>query len=143
MNIKEFLLGDDRAVSPVIGVILMVAITVILAAVIGTFVLGLGDNVSTNIQAGASANFQEGENDGTVRVTWNSNQNAKELNVRVEGKAGLQGDTTVTSDVLKSVGESVTFVQTEDGNQDVTVIVTAVGEDGDEKTVILEKSDTI
>lgn len=38
--------GDKRAVSPVIGVILMVAITVILAAVIGTFVLGLGDKVS-------------------------------------------------------------------------------------------------
>ncbi|ELZ36422.1 flagellin domain-containing protein [Halorubrum distributum JCM 10247] len=31
--------------SPVIGVILMVAITVILAAVIGTFVLGLGDQL--------------------------------------------------------------------------------------------------
>lgn len=39
------LLTDDKAVSPVIGVILMVAITVILAAVIGTFVLGLGDQV--------------------------------------------------------------------------------------------------
>ncbi|RAW46906.1 hypothetical protein DQW50_00495 [Halorubrum sp. 48-1-W] len=37
--------ADDRAVSPVIGVILMVAITVILAAVIGTFVLGLGDSL--------------------------------------------------------------------------------------------------
>jgi flagellin-like protein len=36
---------EERAVSPVIGVILMVAITVILAAVIGTFVLGLGDQV--------------------------------------------------------------------------------------------------
>ena len=45
MQIKE-LLDDDRSVSPVIGVILMVAITVILAAVIGTFVLGLGDQVS-------------------------------------------------------------------------------------------------
>jgi flagellin-like protein len=39
------LLADDDAVSPVIGVILMVAITVILAAVIGTFVLGLGGSV--------------------------------------------------------------------------------------------------
>ncbi|WP_159900761.1 type IV pilin [Salinirussus salinus] len=37
---------DDRGVSPVIGVILMVAITVILAAVIATFVLGLGEQVS-------------------------------------------------------------------------------------------------
>jgi flagellin-like protein len=40
--------GDERGVSPVIGVILMVAITVILAAVIGTFVLGLGDQVSSS-----------------------------------------------------------------------------------------------
>jgi len=45
MQLKQ-LLADDDAVSPVIGVILMVAITVILAAVIGTFVLGLGSQVS-------------------------------------------------------------------------------------------------
>ena len=43
---------NDSAVSPVIGVILMVAITVILAAVIGTFVLGLGDNVQEAPSAG-------------------------------------------------------------------------------------------
>ena len=42
MQVKD-LLTDDDAVSPVIGVILMVAITVILAAVIAAFVLGLGD----------------------------------------------------------------------------------------------------
>jgi len=34
--------ADERAVSPVIGVILMVAITVILAAVIAAFVLDIG-----------------------------------------------------------------------------------------------------
>jgi len=48
MNLKK-LFNDDSAVSPVIGVILMVAITVILAAVIASFVLGLGD------QAGQAA----------------------------------------------------------------------------------------
>jgi flagellin-like protein len=37
----------NRAVSPVIGVILMVAITVILAAVIGAFVLEVGDQQET------------------------------------------------------------------------------------------------
>ena len=37
-NLKQ----NDEAVSPVIGVILMVAITVILAAVIGAFVFGMG-----------------------------------------------------------------------------------------------------
>jgi flagellin-like protein len=47
MDIKN-IFTDEDAVSPVIGVILMVAITVILAAVIGTFVLGLGDQVQNN-----------------------------------------------------------------------------------------------
>jgi len=36
---------NEDAVSPVIGVILMVAITVILAAVIAAFVFGMGSNV--------------------------------------------------------------------------------------------------
>ena len=44
MNLNT-LWRDRRGVEPVIGVILMVAITVILAAVIATFVLGLGEEV--------------------------------------------------------------------------------------------------
>ena len=42
MNFK-----NEEAVSPVIGVILMVAITVILAAVIAAFVFGMTGNVQT------------------------------------------------------------------------------------------------
>ena len=57
MQLKQLLNDDDSAVSPVIGVILMVAITVILAAVIATFVLGLGEQVSDTTP---NANF-EGE----------------------------------------------------------------------------------
>ncbi|MFC7136787.1 type IV pilin N-terminal domain-containing protein [Halobaculum litoreum] len=56
------LFDDDRAVSPVIGVILMVAITVILAAVIGSFVLGLGNSVQ---QTAPNANFQFDFDSGT------------------------------------------------------------------------------
>ncbi|MFC6961461.1 type IV pilin [Halocatena marina] len=41
-ELKQVVFEENRAVSPVIGVILMVAITVILAAVIGAFVLGIG-----------------------------------------------------------------------------------------------------
>ena len=43
---------NDEAVSAVIGVILMVAITVILAAVIAAFVFQLGGNVPKNKQIG-------------------------------------------------------------------------------------------
>jgi flagellin-like protein len=59
MNIRN-LLADDNAVSPVIGVILMVAITVILAAVIGTFVLGLGGNVNSTPQAQFTFDYDSG-----------------------------------------------------------------------------------
>ncbi|WP_276258097.1 type IV pilin N-terminal domain-containing protein [Haloglomus litoreum] len=69
MQLKN-VFGDDDAVSPVIGVILMVAITVILAAVIGTFVLGLGDQVSnTSPQASFTFDFNDEANyDGSSGV---------------------------------------------------------------------------
>ncbi|MFB6301667.1 MAG: type IV pilin [Haloferacaceae archaeon] len=84
MKLHRFL-TDDRAVSPVIGVILMVAITVILAAVIGTFVLGLGQNVQSTPQASFAFDFDasntkvnvthtggdtltDGENTGQVKL---------------------------------------------------------------------------
>jgi flagellin-like protein len=47
--------ASERAVSPVIGVILMVAITVILAAVIGAFVLQLNQNEDTAPQSSINA----------------------------------------------------------------------------------------
>ena len=40
------IVADNSGVSPVIGVILMVAVTVIIAAVIGSTALGLGDEIS-------------------------------------------------------------------------------------------------
>ena len=67
MQLKQ-LLNDDDAVSPVIGVILMVAITVILAAVIGTFVLGLGDQVQTTAPNG-NFEFDWDNSNGELAVT--------------------------------------------------------------------------
>ncbi|MGB9963655.1 type IV pilin [Halobacterium hubeiense] len=87
---------DERGVSPVIGVILMVAITVILAAVIASFVLGFGDSVSENVQAGADISEND---DGTATVTWISEGNAVELNVTADGE----------SDNITSVGDTSGF----------------------------------
>ena len=67
MNLKE-LFTEDRGVSPVIGVILMVAITVILAAVIGAFVLGLGDQASETAPQ-ASFDFDFNQDDNLANVT--------------------------------------------------------------------------
>jgi flagellin-like protein len=91
--------GEERAVSPVIGVILMVAITVILAAVIGTFVLGLGDEVS---QSAPQATLGvEGASESTDTIT-----------LRHEG-----GDTLtageITIKVVNESGGSYTFAASE------------------------------
>ena len=91
MQLKE-LLTEDRAVSPVIGVILMVAITVILAAVIGTFVLGLGDQVSDNApQASFSFDFSSnddgftGEAADVVNITHEGGETIENSTLDVSG----------------------------------------------------------
>ena len=87
MNFKQ-LFTEDRAVSPVIGVILMVAITVILAAVIGTFVLGLGDQVSQSApQAQFTFEFTDGASNETISVTHDGGDavEADQLSINVAG----------------------------------------------------------
>ncbi|EMA21747.1 type IV pilin [Haloarcula marismortui] len=83
MELKRFF-NDDDAVSPVIGVILMVAITVILAAVIATFVLGLGDQVSnTAPQASFSTDYDSAN--GQVAVTHDGGDSIKASNLYFRG----------------------------------------------------------
>ena len=117
MDIKKFF-SESRAVSPVIGVILMVAITVILAAVIGTFVLGLGDQVGdTAPQASFSFNY-----DGTeLTITHESGSQIDGDLVTIAGDVNVTdaGDgnkwSTLGSDTI-SAGESVVVQDTdEDG----------------------------
>lgn len=113
---------NNRAVSPVIGVILMVAITVILAAVIGTFVLTLGDSNETAPQATLS--LETGEDEGEVilahqggdqlnlsDIEFNADDSTDEtLNVTDDGSEGVSGDL--------SAGGSTTLTITEEGDED-------------------------
>lgn len=57
--------ADDDAVSPVIGVILMVAITVIMSAIIGAFALGIGTSEDTP-QASWETAGEDTNGNGTV-----------------------------------------------------------------------------
>jgi len=89
MDLKK-LLDQDDAVSPVIGVILMVAITVILAAVIATFVLGLGDNLSnTAPQASFGFDYSDSGSD-TLDITHEGGDTipSGELSAAVSGASG-------------------------------------------------------
>jgi flagellin-like protein len=86
-------LRNDDAVSPVIGVILMVAITVILAAVIATFVLGLGDQVS-NTAPQASFDFDYNSTGNSSQAAYNQTIPAPNgtLTITHAGGATLDAD---------------------------------------------------
>ena len=78
------LFNDEKAVSPVIGVILMVAITVILAAVIGTFVLGLGDSLGDNQPSAQLSASVSGEADtGTLVIEHDGGDSIPSDSIRV------------------------------------------------------------
>ena len=67
---------NDEAVSPVIGTILMVAVTVILAAVIAMYVFGLPANVTKTKVVAASA--QIGTNEDII-ITYQGGQDDDSL----------------------------------------------------------------
>ena len=74
---------NEEAVSPVIGVILMVAITVILAAVIAAFVFGMAGNIQktkivsvtlTRSSGNVTATFQGGQDAASlVNISYTAN----------------------------------------------------------------------
>ena len=127
--------ADDRAVSPVIGVILMVAITVILAAVIGTFVLGLGDQLGdTAPQASFStdnvtASAADSRVDFTLEKTGGQDLEAADLVVSVEGTRSSTDVGTLLGSETWQTGQSVTF--TDEPGSDISF------SDGDQLTIRL------
>lgn len=71
---KQFV-QNEEAVSPVIGVILMVAITVILAAVIAAFVFGMTGSVQSNKNIAVTA----AQNGANILVTYQGGPDAASL----------------------------------------------------------------
>ena len=91
---------NDEAVSPVIGVILMVAITVILAAVIAAFVFGMAGQIQKTKVVAASAVH----NADTVTVTYQGGPDTSmvtAVNATLNGKSG--------DGISNNVGSSVTW----------------------------------
>jgi len=147
----QSLFDDDSAVSPVIGVILMVAITVILAAVIATFVLGLGDQVSSTApQASFDFNYEEGGSPGNA--DFSDNNADANLTITHTGGATIQagrlgitgglagtvswdgGSSSFGSGSEISAGDSVTYAM----NSDETVRVTWSNE-GETRSATLQE----
>ncbi len=106
-KLKPKLVGsdDERAVSPVIGVILMVAITVILAAVIAAFVLDMGQQTG-NQPITAVVDSEVDPADSEITVTLQDGGNADSYYARADENAFGSDDKTNTWE-FDGVGDSV------------------------------------
>ncbi|MFC6836822.1 type IV pilin N-terminal domain-containing protein [Halomarina ordinaria] len=137
-KLKQLFTTDDRAVSPVIGVILMVAITVILAAVIGTFVLGLGDSMGNNAPSASFSFDQDGDvatSGATLDIEHNGGQTLDSENVEVRYKGEEitdDMDTSFTSDIssgaIATVDISDTATNSYSEGDEITVVWVSDGE---------------
>ncbi|WP_171908251.1 type IV pilin [Natrialba sp. SSL1] len=112
-TIGSKLLGDEdeRAVSPVIGVILMVAITVILAAVIAAFVLDMGD---MGDQAPSTQfSWDEDVGDGTVEITITGGQDIDTDNLVID----TSGDDGMDDERVSNLGSDDYFHESDDNDR--------------------------
>jgi flagellin-like protein len=149
MKLRELLIDDD-AVSPVIGVILMVAITVILAAVIAAFVLGLGDTNSTGPQVSFDYDYDEetspgGNGELTISVesgdTFEAGRVSFEGNSRIGSFSGNtwadSAGSSVNSGSTVSSGSRVTET---DLNDDFELDIVWTSESGDDSNVLSRRT---
>ncbi|MDY6964880.1 MAG: type IV pilin N-terminal domain-containing protein [Halobacteriota archaeon] len=129
MKANQFI-NDEEAVSPVIGVILMVAITVILAAVIGAFVFGMGSSINRQYTVSATAN-QVGNQ---ITAVYTGGQDADQVTALTANMNGTASVDYGTGFVTGTVGAEARFTGT-DGRND-HVIVTATFIDGSQQVIL-------
>lgn len=121
---------DEEAVSPVIGVILMVAITVILAAVIAAFVFGMGSSLKKNYVVAATAS-QVGTD---IVVTYQGGPDHAALTWFNVTQAGT--NTTGITKANASVGYTVTFLSVASAGNSDAVVATAEFSDGTSQVIL-------
>jgi flagellin-like protein len=121
---------SDSGVSPVIGVVLMVAITVIMAAIIGNYGLSFTEMLSPSAQAGVTYDQTPNESNPDnwdVTFTYTTEVNAD--SVRIE-KSGSFTKTPVLNNSGSSAtfynqppGESIQVIGVKDGDRTVLYTV--------------------
>ena len=107
----------NRGVSNAVGVIILVGITVILAAVLGSFIFGFSF-FEEPVNAGATIDITN----SSAEVVWNTNQNGELVEVQVNNNL---------VETLDSVGSTTTLTDLSTGDR-----ITAVGVRKDQSQVL-------
>jgi flagellin-like protein len=131
-EIMAFTKNNEEAVSPVIGVILMVAITVILAAVIAAFVFGMAGNITKTKVVSVTMGRPTST---SVTATYQGGQDSGALTAIVFNVGDVSGVKTlgsVTGPDALTIGKTATFAASTNSH------VVAVGyfKDGTQQVLI-------
>ena len=131
-QIGKKLVGNDeeRAVSPVIGVILMASITVILAAVIAAFVPDIGDDMgSGTVDAAVSSDVDNSGSEVSLSVTSVDNVDYFVLRGNINDDYGEELDNSdgiELGDGFTSTGDTITldddYFESNSGSANVVAI---------------------
>jgi len=107
------ILREERGASPVIGVILMVAIAVILAAAVGGYVLNEGDQIPDDVpQASFSYDYDNTENVTITHTSGDSIDNGT-IEIQIDGEMAYPDANATNVTIVRgwngtiSSGESV------------------------------------
>lgn len=141
----------ENGVSPIIGVVLMVAITVILAAVIAAFVFSLAENISntecthTSIPQIGSVSAVVSINSGFITITYlggSGERNVTKIITAVDGATLVSESWPKTTSGYPVPGSTATY-KIENSNQprflpdDKFIVALAEFDDG-HRTIILK-----
>jgi flagellin-like protein len=120
-NLKQRKKSNENAVSPVIGVLLMVTITVVLAGVIAAFVFGMSGTIGNQKIVAATAHQTEGN---SIYVTYQGGQDSGKLvNLSVTIDSVEQEPIGEVDGILK-VGSSAKYTGDYEGSNRVLVVGT-------------------
>jgi flagellin-like protein len=140
MRCNELTVEDD-AVSPVIGVILMVAITVILAAVVGVFVLESSPGSDKMPQASLDAEeHPDAGTDGFVNVTIRGGSTIDTSELEAIGGSGIDdGDVKIVNDDARlRAGQSISIKLSATASSGDEIILRWSPEGSDETRIFYE-----
>jgi len=119
---------NEEAVSPVIGVILMVAVTVILAAVIAAFVFGMAGNLQKSKVVAATA-YKSGTT--TINVVYQGGQDNSDVTTITGLVNGVTGGTLTKGQVGGQIHLTGTL-----GSKKDHVVATALFSDGTTQVIL-------
>lgn len=150
MPYKDKLFTDGERLSPIVAVILMVFLTVLLAAIIATFVLGLGSQI-TDIGPNAEFRFdvQENASSTTTGDSWRTQLDpnvTKQSDVVLLTITHVKG-ATIPSDQIGIKGSTMTTHLTDATYSDLSTSTTLYSDSqigaGDTVSVWVQRGDVI